>query len=242
MKCRVASVYFPAGERGRYDMNRLLQVYLASAKVHGVPVEVFQQETPSRGPRHASLYDNTDKLDTWVKLAMETTIPLVLTDADMMFQAGEFEDAFAEEDFDIGITFRTGDRKFLPLNGGVIFVRPTFAARLFMSRWQAVNLKMLKDAKFHQEWATKYAGMNQSALGYLLEKEQPVCKIKKFPCRVWNAVDEDWSPKVSGEAKLVHIKSKLRSACLRGSITGISPAYRHLVRKWRSYEAISLGR
>jgi len=213
---RLITVYFDPGKDGRADFNRLLNAYRASAGTHGVTVEVVECPRVALSGNVRWAEDNTVKLRVWQQIVEQATGPTIITDADMLMLNGDLASAFYEP-FDVGFTWRSRpEGAKLPINGGVFFFRPSEQTTAFMRQWVEVNERMYVDKPFHLTWKKKYQGINQSALGYMLETGGHGCKIARMPCATWNALDEDW-PRVQhpGEARFLHIKGILRKACLK---------------------------
>ena len=144
-------------------------------------------------------------------MLLTVTEDTVITDCDMFF-TDNIEGAF-EYDFDVGYTKRnyknshiTGMNK--PLNGGVFFFRPTEQAKSFVENWYKVCESMTVNDEFYQEWFKKYAGLNQTALGYLLDTDSNT-NIKQFNCAEYNGCAEDLLDFNNKKPKIVHIKSPL---------------------------------
>jgi hypothetical protein len=115
-------------------------------------------------------------------------------------------DSVWDQVFDIAFTFR---ERGLPLNGGVVFLRVSPQSRSFIEEWWKLNLLFLGNAALHGPWRDKYAGMNQAALGCLLETGHS-CEVARLPCREWNACSPElYTPAVS---RVLHVKSSLRRA------------------------------
>jgi hypothetical protein len=135
-----------------------------------------------------------------------------------------------EQRFDVAYTVRP---RGLPLNGGVMFVRVSNRTRHFMSLWAEHNLRFIGDAVAHEPWRTKYAGINQSALGYVLEREDHGCHIVQLQCREWNACSPDlFSPSIS---RVLHVKSGFRRAIFEPTATS-RKAYKPLIDLWTALE------
>lgn len=239
---RLITVYFPPGPDGRYNIERLLKVYKQSAKRHNVALEVVEIETPESKAALRFMDENTAKLNKWKELIDNSDKPVILTDSDMMLVDSDLGSVF-DGDFDVGITKRTGNRTKLPLNGGFVALKPTKSAREFMRRWKATNDLMMVRPEFHKKWRGKYAGINQAALGYLLDTDQMGCKFEYLPCRVWNAVDEDWESALNGNTKLVHVKGKLRTSCLNPRAkVNVPRGCDDLIKLWQNYEKELTGK
>lgn len=172
------------------------------------------------GVRKYAFLSNHFKLKIWVEQglqAIEDGVDLMLADCDMVC-LGDPNHVFKQE-FDVAYTVRD-DHTNIPLNGGVVFVKPTDAAARFLQAWYDADERMYADWEgFHQYWRVRYAGMNQASFGYLLENrgvegvEDTV--LLDLPTRIYNAVNTDWH-RVNEDTLFLHIKSDLRKAVLRG--------------------------
>jgi len=208
---RLLACYFDGG-LGRAEMYRDLAVVLERTARKECPawdIRVERIEPPEYvsamgNPSHVW---NTQKLEWWrdqVRAAADGD-RLLLIDGDTAILKPL--DSIWERSFDLAFTFReTG----LPLNGGVVFVRVSPQSRLFVERWWQINIRLLGNAVAHTPWRAKYAGMNQAALGCLLETVEHGCEIVRLPCREWNSCSPDmYDPRV---ARILHVKSSLRRA------------------------------
>lgn len=196
-------------------------------------IERFKPEDSDDRKCLNGILTNTHKLKLWNEFVQRTNDDIVLCDADM-FCRGDFSEVFWE-DFDIGYTKRT--EAHAPFNGGVIFVKNTEKAKQFMSTWTSVNLEMVQDKEFHEEWVRKYPGINQTSFGYLLEhKKLYSARLKHFPCSIYNACMEDWEN--YKEAKLIHINNYLRNDLLSMHlpIYLLQKEVRPIAKEWRLYE------
>lgn len=194
-------------------------------------------ETLNNSNRSAPYIYNTFKLDRWVDILKNTNENLALVDCDMIM-TNRIDDVW-ENDFDIAYTYRRKwslTKKGIPYNGGVIFVRPNERSIRFFERLSTINKMMLDDQVFHRTWSKKYAGINQSAFGYMMERESNFCKMHPLPCPVWNSVDESWG-NFNSETKMVHIKSKLRKYCL-GVLKPVPAKYSFLTDMWKWFELL----
>lgn len=178
---------------------------------------------------------NTEKLRLWVAAAERYTgEDLILADCDML-AVGDAAHVFEDRDFDIGYTTRS---EGLPLNGGILFVRPTRAARRWLRALERVNAEMRADPEFHAPWRQRYHGMNQAAMGYLIEYPLAGVRVRPFPCRRYNAVSlADWSS-IDGGTVFVHVKSSLRKVVLGLPVTTReAAACARAAQLWREAEA-----
>lgn len=180
--------------------EKLLKVFKRSWEEHmDIPLTVITCKTPPAISREYGLISNTVKLAMWNKNFTQDTIFL---DCDLLIRAN-IKDGF-DQITNIGITKR--DHISFPFNAGVVFAKHTQYSKEFLGEWQYINDKMYHDPKFHQPYRNKYAGINQSALGYMLEdgwkadylsQQYNLCEWKHYK-----------------DAKVIHIKGKLRRHCL----------------------------
>ena len=189
------------------NYERLLQTFIESWKANSkIPLEVHRIDPPTIGSRHASFYWNHKKLRHWIDSLEGDTI---FVDCDMLL----LDDISAGFDkvAHIGITERPYDR--YPFNGGVVFVRDNTQSRQFLEKWYEIDGQMLKDRSFHKPYIEKYAGMNQSSMGWMWESVDWKPYISVLPCATYNLCQpwHDWQ-----NAKLIHVKSMLRQRVLNG--------------------------
>jgi hypothetical protein len=153
---------------------------------------------------------NTAKLRLWIEAAERYPGDnLVLADCDML-AVGDAAAAFADRDYDIGYTTRAS---LLPLNGGILFVRPTRAARRWLRALWQVNEDMRTDPEFHGPWRRLYHGMNQAAMGCLIEYPLKGVRVRAFPGARFNMIGQSWVA-LGPESVFIHVKSTLRRAVL----------------------------
>lgn len=232
----LAAAYFGTAAVGD-QYGRLARVLEYTAGVHcpewAIRVERLRAPTHYRSalnlPSHVT---NSQKLEWWagVVAAAEDGDRVLLIDADMMI-VRPLDDVW-DRPFDLAYTYRESGR--LPLNGGVVFVRVSPATRRFVDRWFAVNQKFLANANDHRHWRTKYAGINQAAFGYMLERERdPDLAIAKLTCHEWNSENTTWAKFDPAVTRIVHLKSGLRRALF--GMPG-RPEYKRLIAIWHELE------
>jgi len=158
------------------------------------------------GRREFGLAANTHKLAVWNDIVQSADEDLILCDCDLMAMESIL-DAF-DTPFDIGYTIRSGP---IPLNGGVVFVRNTPAAKTFFREWLKINDMMFQSPAIHEPWRAKYAGINQAAFGYLLEKRPFPVRMTALPA-IYNGCDGEWGNLQN--CRIWHIKSELRRYCI----------------------------
>lgn len=217
--------------------DRMARVLAHSTLKHcpGMGFKVEQIESPIEQGIDPSYSSNTAKLDAWVRVACESPEGevLCLMDADCMV----LRDLRPIEnlDFDFAYTLRSPSR--LPFNAGVVFARMGTKAGAFLRAWRDVNRRMILEPKFHQLWRARYGGINQAALGFVLENglaEKLGVKLATVPCREWNCEDSSWSQFDPAVTRVVHIKSSLRRSIF--SLGASRLDLRPLVRIWRELE------
>jgi len=231
---RLVTVYFEPGEDGRYDLMRLARVYKASAESKGAELECVQIATPGKHHRIRWVIENTAKLEKWREIVHETKVPVILTDADMLYMHDP-SDAFLHP-FDVAFT-RKRSVNHLPINGGVFFARPTDGARRFMDMWCDENRKMVENPTHHHIWRSVYGGINQSAMGRMIQEfDTQGIVIASLPCEIYNAVEGFWDSAINRKARLIHAKGILRELCLGESPSGASHEMRKIASHWLGIE------
>ena len=231
---KIISVQFDYPGTNKYKI--LSQVFEHSVKKNcpNAELELIKVKPPQwRNRRGKSLASNTLKLDLWLEALERTEDDIIFIDCDMLILKN-LESAF-DTDFDIGYTKRTKGKP--PYNGGVVFVRNTEPAKEFIKTWSRINNKMYANPEMHTPYRDKYAGMNQAAFGYIMEKKEYTAKLKEFPCKIWNACDDDWRD-ISTETRVMHIKSGLRRQVLASH--EIPTLYNRAIIVWKNY-AIEAG-
>lgn len=192
----------------RPEFAKLLEVFRYSVKKHMPDSDYieYRDKPPEYDGRNHGYLDNTFKLKIWAEHMAGTKENTIFIDCDMMALRNA-KHAFYEK-FDIAYT-ACPDGYMVPLNGGVIFAKPTELAREFFSRLRTINDKMYHDYEFHKPWQDKYHGMNQSAMGYILENMCHDINIKKYMTREWNAIECDWRM-INDSTVFCHINKQLR--------------------------------
>lgn len=210
-------------DRGSHDYSTLLDVLINSWQRNAtIPLEVIRTKAPEKKTRFYGFDANTHKLNLWAENFTEDTI---FIDSDMLLLKC-INNGFDLVD-DVGITDRSGPIK---MNGGVMFFKYTKRARQFMKDFVDVNARMMEDEEFHAHWQKEkmYAGMNQSAIGYLWETEYKDLNLLPDTfnkCEPW----DDWE-----NAQMIHIKGQLRRACIRNNRRG-KENIMQIKRIWESY-------
>lgn len=198
---------------GQYD--RLARVLRYTAQRHcrrwDLHIDYIQPHlyAPATGnPSHAW---NAAKLEWWVKQieACPDGARVVVMDVDTFILRPL--DPLWDHAFDLMYTARNAETSRLPLNGGVVALRMSPRVREAMLRWQHIDYEMCKLGKRHGEFHRKYAGMNQSSFGCMLEEGGfDGLKVISLPCQEWNCCE--WLGFDPNITRIVHVKSRLRRA------------------------------
>jgi hypothetical protein len=236
----LTSVYFGAGTAGG-EFRRMARVLEYSALHHAPDWRRQVLEVPQAGGYRSTLgvpahEHNSAKLDMW-RDAIAAAVDgdrVVLIDADTMI-TGPLDDAW-DLPFDIAYTSAASR---LPFNAGVVFVRVSSGTRAFLEHWASVNRGFLRDAAALRPWRAKYSGINQAALGFMLERAAHGCTIARLPGEIWNCEDSNWTRFDPARTRIVHLKSDLRRAIFRGLAAG--PVLAPIVAAWRKLEAAAVA-
>jgi len=218
--------------------KRLASVLRFSAARHcpGWSVEVEEIAPPEPSQRTYHYVANTHKLDWWVArvLVAPTGDEIALLDADAMVLRN-LDDVWGQA-FDFAYTVKdpAGNPNALPFNAGAIFLKVTPAVQSFMTLWRDENRRMLEGPNLHRPWAKKYGGINQSALGMLLEQGRVPLDLCRLSCQEWNCEDSSWARYEPGRTRVVHVKSALRRSILDPRVSALR--LRHLANLWRQLE------
>lgn len=234
---RLVSCYFVgAGSGDRWP--RMARVLEHTARTHcvGWDLAIAALPTPRRrlsdSENHVS---NTAKLEHWCTAVYQAADgdELLLIDADT-FIVRPIDDIWLEP-FDMAYTVRPPDYP-MPLNGGVVFVRVSPTTRALMASWRTVNAMMMTSRSLQYAWQ-RYQGINQRALGYLLEtKRDELGQLRGLPCLEWNCEDSAWAWFDPTHTRIVHVKSSLRAAVFGRPNAPTKPHLRALAARWLDLE------
>lgn len=186
--------------------------------------------------RHAAtgkLLGNSLKLASWADALdhLPNGLRVVLMDADLLVRAPL--DPLWEMDFDLAITKRPESARY-PFNCGVVALRLSNVTRAAIRLWQQIDAGLFRNRAVLSRLRAKYGGMNQSALGWLLENGKlDVLNLRWIPCAEWNCEDSSWSD--SEGARIVHFKDNL-GRCALGHRTNLTPNVQELADEWRQAE------
>lgn len=235
---RLVACHFRTNTNGDPTMwPRLARAFRYSAAKHlqGWSLEIAELEPWPITSSRALPYDghNTQKLEHWVEALgrSEDGDRVLLIDVDTVILRA-LDDVWGDEAFDVALTRRP---RGFPFNGGVVFVRVSERVRVFMDRWREENRRMLTDRAYHLQWQKKYGGLNQAALGMLLETGAAEGMVlRHLECREWNCEDQTWA-QFGTATRILHVKSALRTAAI--SKVYAQRQLRKLADLWREIEA-----
>ena len=217
---------------GACNYSRLAEVWKYSAqKAHPeATVKLKCISPPANRTTHQKR--NQHKLVEWNKVIQAATEDTVLMDVDMVVYH-DIGDVF-DKDFDVCYTRRTATR--MPLNGGVLFVKPTKEAKDFFTQWLKIDAELLQKRGKYSPYIRKYGGQNQASFGWMLEKGKYDAKIAHVDCTWYNCCNEEWET-INGETRVVHHKGALKRICSRsGDYKAYHPKYETALKKWKAIE------
>lgn len=215
---RLEACYFVPSTSEADVWRRLVSVLARSAATWCPDWAIRILELPVPAPRPGSRADsylaNTYKLEAWIEAVdgADNGDELVLLDADMMI-TGPL-DAIWDRPFDIAYTTRQDCP--VPLNGGVVFMRVSPASRRWAALWLEENAAMFRSADEYAPWRRRYQGLNQAALGKMLETRAADhgASVLAVPCATWNCENTAWASFDPQTTRIVHVKDVLRNAVL----------------------------
>jgi hypothetical protein len=137
--------------------------------------------------------------------------------------------------YDVAFTWKTNTTT-LALNGGVVFVRVNARSRALMRAWCDRNDALFANPVEHARYHPRYGGINQAALGSMLERgETAGARVAFLDCRVWNACYGPLWQTAQNGARVLHCKSTLRRALFANGYG--TPDVRALADRWRRADA-----
>ena len=208
-----------------HNFRLLLEAYVNSWTYNAsIELLIHTDAPPKIGSRLPGFYYNNYKLKRWYDIFCQHKQDMIFTDCDMLCLA-DIQDGFDLVDH-IGVCSAND----YPFNGGVVFAKNTKETHRFFQRWLQVDKDMLHNYSYHFPWMLKYAGINQSSFGYLYECEMGDM-ITVMPqiynlCSPW----KDWQ-----NAKMIHVKSKLRESVMQTNPKQYSKEIQQLTKLFWSY-------
>ena len=222
-----------------YDLRDVLHYSLRKhVRTDDVEIVDIRLDEPYQRERARGIISNTDKLFRWQQEVEDSEDGdcVMLLDCDMMVLKDPCD--IFEKDFDVAYTER--ENSGFPINGGAIFVKVNQRSKKFFRLFLDINNRMYDDIVFHTFWRKRYAGINQSAFGYLIDEEGYEKEVKKHdakllsvPCSKWN-VCQDWDKSLKN-ARIIHVKGQLRKSVFFSDT--VPPHIQETVALWRQYKA-----
>jgi hypothetical protein len=151
---------------------------------------------------------------------------VLLIDADCYVRS-PLHTAFAAP-FDIAFT-RKKEHGPLPFNAGVVVVRVSDTSKRFMRQWLALNDAFMADRNSYTPYERRFGGINQAALGALLERGGHGATIEWLAASEFNSCH---APLWCNPGRIVHVKSHLRKAVIMRLARG---PYAPLIIEWWAY-------
>lgn len=187
-----------------------------------IPLEVIKvPEASPNDPRYRfKINTNSQKLNIFNKIVQAADEDIIFTDCDMILTQD------ISELFDrvrtIGYTYADYPRS-VPFNGGVLVVKNNQQAKDEFDELTDLNNVMVEKPLYHSKFRQKYQGINQSAMGAMLERGVTWTRL---PMSIYNLA-ENWHVPIE-QTKLIHYKGKLQDAIFNKPIL----AYRPFVKLW----------
>lgn len=209
-------------EHDKYKMYKKMSEVLIKSIIKHDPtanIKIDYIEAPKiKILRKAYVYTNTEKLKYWVDYINNIEDNTVLLDVDMVLNK-PINDVF-NKDFDVAITTRENDTFYrnntkAPINGGVIFVKPTEGARQYFKDFYEINDKMLNDFQLLHQWQEECVGMNQAAMQYLRKNPSDKYNILELPTLYYNLCPPEYKSFDPDKTSFIHLKSHLREQIFR---------------------------
>ncbi len=228
---QIVGVMFTAP--GACGYQRLANVWQYSARKAHPEAVVRLLRPPHLSQRSTHQERNQYKLEQWNRAVQTATENTILMDVDMLVLQ-EIAHVF-QHDFDVCYTRRTKAR--MPLNGGLLFVKPTESAKRFFCDWTALDERFVTQCAEYRRYIRKYGGQNQASFGYMLEHYPCLCRIRSVPCTLYNVCQEEWG-RVNSQTRVIHLKSSLKRICsATGADRPIQRRYERTIAMWKAMES-----
>jgi len=212
--------------------TRMMTALVASIRYH-MPSATVIAETVDGPVNPGPIPSNHAKFEKWLEFVRKTPGRIVLLDADMIVN-GDLSDVWG--DWDAAVTARTSAP--MPYNGGAVYINETDGARRFMERWWDWELEYMHNRDQYREQYKKYAGPNQTALGFLLGEESHDFNLTILPCAEWNACPDDYHN--LDRAKVIHYKGRMQKFAFSDvEMQKVPPELKKGVRLWRHFDNVA---
>lgn len=248
----IISTYFDYEHNGSFSRLAKTFEYSVRKQMPKANLILEQQEAPPLNGVQKNRVANHEKLRFWVEQAKKQTGRFILLDTDTILLK-DLEDAFTHENEDEngrplkdlalcrhktrfyniysppdenGKQTLIQELYIAPFNGGAIYCNPTEETFSLLDAWLAADEKLLNDPELHQRYIPKYNGMNQSALGYVIENPTEMgikdVDIALLPAELFNVSSlVEWGHFTGEDEYLLHIKAALRKVVSGKTIQGV---------------------
>jgi hypothetical protein len=170
----------------------------------------------------SKINSNSQKLNIFNDIVQNATEDIILMDCDMILQ-NDISEVFDLVN-DLGYTVADYPRN-VPFNGGVLVVKNTEKAKSDFKLLTEINNLMINDSEFHEKYRSRFAGINQAAMGFLISNGDVTWS--KLPMSIYNMA-ENWH---NIKASAIHYKGRLQKAVFSNTIK----PYPELVTLWWNY-------
>lgn len=202
----------------------LLRAFEASCQLNSkIQLTVLRDTANFKTKVRAKINGNSQKLNLYNEyLKNNPQDDIVFMDCDMIVRE-DFSEVFDRVET-IGYTFADYPRN-IPFNGGFLVVKANALAHDQFDELTKINNRMVKQHFFHAPYRARYGGINQAAMGYMMEHGATWTAL---PMSIYNMC-ENWH---IINSKVMHYKSKLRTA-----LHAEKPPkpFMPLIREWWSY-------
>lgn len=180
-------------------------------------IEINDWPTEYLKDHHSELLGNPNvnayKLKKWIDFIKQSNSDkIIFSDCDMMF-LDDIDEVY-DRDFHIGMTkYTITKNNKWPYNGGIIFVKRNDLTDEFFDLFYNVNLELINNPTKHRYYQHRYDGMNQAAMGCILEEHNKNNKFNialDIPNAIYNSCENDWPTLNPYETKVIHYKVYLR--------------------------------
>jgi len=234
----------PDGKMPTGVFTRFADVLEYSINQHCTGHKILRDEIPP-APKVINVRqtgpNNLAKISEWEKVVQQSNEPVMLLDADALVLR-DVSDIW-EKDFDVAYCRRPGK---YPIIGGVLFIKPTKAAKEFCSKWLKKATRIFCKPTRANELFSKYGGLSQTTLNILTKQELHRVNFLELDSVEWNLCDETWHKYDPDKTRIVHYKGALRRYIFDGTGEPLikydsqPEAMKKMARIWYEYAAKTL--
>jgi hypothetical protein len=186
--------------------SKLAKACIKSIEKNAKGAEIIEATTNVKHHTDWMRYANNLKLKIWLDNLKGDT---VFIDADTII----LDDISGGFQKDLTYTKRHNKDTKIPFNSGVVFVKES--GKDILEKWLEIDSQMAKDKKLWYKWQKVAFGYNQASFAALLVAGKFEGRISHVPSYIYNSCDpSDWNFK-HDQAKLVHVKARLRDSLFR---------------------------